>query len=226
MEQSPAEARRRRAIAKRARRGVEVDRRRQQDAKKAAWAQRHPRIAAQERSFRKARAGLLKRWDHKKDGTPETHEHVSRISQGALAQLCRNGTIDHHQLAAAVQIAETAERIGADVAVRTASLETRVDSGGRREAALLERLGQVRREVAYTQWRRAIGPARIMPVMEMIAGDGAPIGFTIVARRHGMHNRRARSMLIEALDLWIRTLGQVCKEIDEASVTAAWAGLS
>lgn len=212
---------------RRTRGDAEVELAKRGEANRRRWAERHPEAARAERAFRKQRAESLKRWDHKHHGTPETHEHASRRNQGALSQLCKNGTIDHHQLAAAVQIAETAERIGADVAVRTASLETRVDSMGRREAEFFERLGQVRREVAYTRWRAEIGPGSLRPVMEMIAGDGSgeAIGFTIVARRHRMHNRRAKRLLIEALDLWIRLLGQVYKEVDAATVMAAQAGI-
>lgn len=228
MEYNPAEARSMRAIAKRARRDAAAERERRAGATRLAWAQRHPGRAAEERGFRKARAGLAKRWDHKHHGTPETHEHASRLSEGALVQLCRNGAIDHHQLAAAVEIAAMFERIGADVAVRTASLETRIDAGRRGQGHCYERLGQVRREMAYSAWRQAVGPARIAPVMEMIAGDGtgAPIGFTIVASRHRMGKPRAKQMLIEALDLWIALLGRVCKEVDGADVDRAWARLS
>jgi hypothetical protein len=203
-------------------------------AKRAAanhlrWTQRHPKAAAAERQLRKARAGMLKRWDHKNDGTPETHEHASRCNQGALARLYLEGGIDREQLAAAVEIAAVAERIGADVAVRTASLETRVDVTRLGDGTFYERLSQVRREVAYTRWRSALTPAlRLRPgqvaaVLDMLIGE--PVGFTVIAKRYRMHNRRARRLLIEALDLWARTLGAVCKEIDQATLTAAQAGI-
>lgn len=117
------------AADKRRRRPNEIEKQRAIDVEKAksGWAERHPRTAAAERAFRKERAELLDRWGHKNDGTPETHEHASRRNQGALVRLYQTGAIDADQLASAVEIATVAERIGADVAVRTASLETRVD---------------------------------------------------------------------------------------------------
>ncbi|MFN3387459.1 MAG: hypothetical protein ACK40O_00895 [Allosphingosinicella sp.] len=190
------------------------------------WAKRQPKAAAAERQLRKERSELEKRWDHKNNGTRETHEHASRRNQGAIAQLYQNGTIDGEQLAAAVEIAAVAERIGADVAVRTASLETRVDRTRMGDGTFYERLGQVRREMAYTRWRAQVrGP--IAAVLEMIVGDhvSGPIGFTIVARRYRMGNRRAKRLLIDALDLWPRILGGVCKEVDDATLAAAHAGI-
>jgi hypothetical protein len=50
---------------------------------------------------------------------------------------------------------------------------------------------------------------------------GEPVGFTIVAARYRMHNRKAKQLLIDALDLWPEILGAVCKEIDEKDLAAA-----
>ncbi|HEY0116272.1 MAG TPA: hypothetical protein VGB54_11160 [Allosphingosinicella sp.] len=192
------------------------------EAAKERWARRHPEAAASERRIRKDRAQMLERWGHKRDGTPETHEHASRRNQGALARLWKNGEIDSEQLHAAVEIAAVAERIGADVAVKTASLETRVDATRMGDGTFHERLGQVRREMAYTRWRAEVrGP--IAAVLDMIVGE--PEGFTIVAKRYRMHNRKAKRLLIDALDLWPRILGGVCKEVDDATLAAAHAGI-
>ncbi|HEX8585043.1 MAG TPA: hypothetical protein VF680_11600 [Allosphingosinicella sp.] len=192
------------------------------DASKLAWARRHPAAAAAERSLRKAQATTATRWKHKNEGTAETHEHAARRQQGALARLYLSGGIDAEQLAAAAEIAAVAERIGGDVAVKTASLETRVDTTRMGDGTFFERLGQVRREVAYTRWRAAVG-AGIAPVLDMIVGDAE--GFTVVARRYRMGNRRAKALLIAALDLWPRILGGVVREVDEATLAAAQAGI-
>lgn len=187
-----------------------------------AWAARHPDAAAAERSLRKQRAALLQRWKHKNDGTPETHEHASHRDQGALALLYKTGAIDAEQLASAVEIALVAERIASDVTVKTASLETRVDVFHCGEGGFFEALGQVRREVAYSRWRAQLrSPA---PVLDMLVGDS--VGYTIVARRYRMHNRRAKQLLIDALDLWPEILGRVFKEIDERDLAAAHARLA
>lgn len=185
---------------------------------KSSWARRHPQAAAAQRGLRKDRAEMLERWDHKNNGTPETHEHASRHNQGALVRLYQSGAIDAEQLVAAVEIATVAERIGADVAVKTASLETRVDMTRLGDGTFYEKLSQVRHEVAYTRWRSEVrGP--IAPILDMIVGE--PVGFTVVATRYRMHNRRAKQLLLDALDLWPRILIGVRKEIDPAALDAA-----
>lgn len=191
------------------------------DDRRLAWARRHPSIAADERSLRKDRAELLKRWKHKNDGTPETHEHASRCNQGALARLYQSGSLDSEQFASAVEIAHVAERIGRDVAVKTASLETRVDVTRVGDGGFFEKLGQVRREVAYSWWRaRLRQPA---PVLDMLVGE--PVGFTIVARRYRIGNKRAKRLLIDALDLWPEALGVAYKAVDERDLAMAHARL-
>jgi hypothetical protein len=213
------EARKKQAANRRevARRRLETELRPIVGDPSADWRARHPQIAAQERALRKGRAEILANWKHKNEGTAETHEQASRRNQGALASLYKNGSIDAEQLASAVEIAIVAERIGADVAVRTASLETRVDVTRLGDGSFFERLSQVRREMAYTRWRARL--AQPAPVLEMLVGE--PVGFTIVAARHGMHNRKAKRLLIAALDLWPQVLGDVCKEIDEKDLAAA-----
>lgn len=210
----------------------EMDERR--DEARAAWSRRHPEIAASERALRRGQAKMHERWKHKNEGTPETHEHASHRTQGALARLYQSGAINAEQLGAAVEIATVAERIASDVAVKTASLETRVDVTRIGDGSFFEKLGQVRREAAYGRWRAQLPmPAA---VLEMLVGDsfgGDPLqtnrrslGFTIVARRYRMHNRRAKQLLVDALDLWPRVLGAVCKEIDDKALTAAHARLA
>lgn len=197
-----------------------IDERR--EASRTAWTHRHPAAAAAERALRKGRVLLLERWDHKNQGTPETHDRASQCNQGALARLYQSGAIDAEQLAAAVEIATVAERIAADVTVRTASMETRVDVTRLGDGAFYERLGHVRREAAYTRWRGQL-PHRA-PVLDMLTGEQC--GFTIVARRYGMHHRRAKQLLIDALDLWAVVLGAVCKEIDDNALINAHARLA
>jgi hypothetical protein len=185
-----------------------------------SWEQRHPARAAQERALRRERRQIRKDWSHKVNGTPETHYRASQVRQGALARLYETGAIDIEQLSASQDIATVHQRIGADVTVRTVSLETRVDAS-RTDRSFFERLGAVRAEVAYTRWRAALpGPAA--PILDMIAGD---IGYTEVARRYSMHNRRAKKLLISALDLWPRFSKEARDEIDEATLLAAQAGI-
>lgn len=154
-------------------------------------------------------------------GTPETLERAHRTNQGSLARLCREGTITANQLAAAEQIRAIVEEIRASVALPIASWETRVDAGFRPELQFFEALGRVRGEMAYTRWRGMVdGP--VMMLLDMIVADE---GYSVVAVRYRMSPKRAKRLLIEALDLWWRLRGQVNRELDPATLAAAHAGL-
>jgi hypothetical protein len=146
---------------------------------------------------------LREDWSHKANGTPETWEYATRTHQGALAQLHLNGSINDDQLAWAAEIAKAAESIERDVDVRTASLEARVDMS-RRGTEAEQRLSIVRLHMAYTHWREQL-PAPKRLVLDMLVGD--PIGFTVAARRHRVHNRRAKRELIAAIDRWPDCIG-------------------
>lgn len=167
---------------------------------------------------------LRERWSHKAKGTPETHDkHAAAMSRpGAIARLHGSGAIDDNQLAWAEEIAAVAELIQSDVTIRTARLDMRVDGGGRGCEPVAEGIGRVRREMAYTRWRLMLPyPKRL--VLDMILGDA--IGFTIAARRHGVHWRKARRYLIDALDRWPECLDWAFKQVDAAELAAAQAGL-
>lgn len=193
-----------------------------QAASRTAWARRHPEIAGRERALRKQRVETLERWKHKNEGTPETHEQHSHRREGALARLYKNGTIDSEQLAAAAEIGAVAERIGRDVAVKTASLETRIDVGVRRTDALHdERIGAVRREVAYTRWRLVVAAPAL--VLDMLVED---VGIAAAAERHRVHARKARRLLLRALDLWSEILSDVFRQVDERDLDYAHARLA
>ena len=187
---------------------------------RSAWAQRHPARAAEERGFRKARAALLDRWGHKREGTPETHEAHSRRRAGAMARLHASGHIDDDELAWSAEIAAVAARLAFDVTVRTASLETRVDAS-RHGDAFFEALGAVWAEMTYSRWRVQLGAAAGL-VLDMIVRD---IGLARAAAAHGMHARRARRVLSESLALWARLHRDVRQEVSAADLAAAQAGL-
>lgn len=147
------------------------------------------------------RVQLRERWSQKANGTAETHEFAQAEArrEGALARLVATGALDVHQLAAAEQIATAHHAITADVAVRTAKLEPR-GSGGGPDAASAERIGAVLREMAYSRWRAAVGADGAM-LLAIIVDD---IGLVAAARRWRMSNRRAKAILIRALDGWKR----------------------
>jgi hypothetical protein len=145
------------------------------------------------------RVALRERWSHKREGTPETHDHAenARARPGSIARLYASAAIDDDQLAAAHEIVEAYRAITACVAIRTASLEARVD-GGAHGRAETQALAAIRADFAYDWWRSAIGSS-VEALLGVIVHD---VGLTIVARRHGMSMPRARRMLTEALDLW------------------------
>jgi hypothetical protein len=154
---------------------------------------------------------LREDWSHKANGTPETWEYATRTHQGALAQLHLNGSINDDQLAWAAEIAKAAESIERDVDVRTASLEARVDMS-RHGTEAEQRLSVVRLHMAYTHWREQL-PAPKRLVLDMLVGD--PIGFTVAARRHRVHHRRAKRELIAAIDRWPNCLDRARAEVDQ-----------
>lgn len=138
-------------------------------------------------------------------GTPETLERAARSTQGALARLYRSGAIDANQLAAAEEIRAVVERIRSAVALPIASWETRVDAGFRPDAAHQERYGHVLGELSYTRWRaQLLGPPSM--AIEMIVDD---VGYSVAAVTYRMSARRARALLIDALELWWRIRGHV-----------------
>jgi hypothetical protein len=133
-------------------------------------------------------------------GTPETKEHAvcAARREGALARLVQTGAIDAHQKAAADDIAGAYALIIADVAVRTAKYER--STGGGPNAAAAAPIGRVLLERAYTRWRAGVAPHADM-LLAIIVDD---LGITVAARRWRMSNRRARSILVAALDSWRR----------------------
>lgn len=179
------------------------------------------RTDLEQRRLRKDRADLLKRWSHKREGTPETHEAHSRQRAGAIARLHASGYLSDDELAWSQEIAAAVERIMADAGVRTASLETRVDTS-RHGDAFHEALFSVWMEMAYSRWRAQMGPAVAKMVLDIIVRD---VGLARAAALHGMHPRRARRLLTEALARWAQLFREVRKEVDAADLVAAHAGL-
>lgn len=205
----------------RAGRELEQQRKARREANRRNWQVRHPERAAAERQLRVEHAAVAERWDHKREGTPATHESVRRGRAGAIARLYQSGAIDDDQLAFAQQICAVIEVIVADVTVRAASLQSRVDAKRVFDDMFFESLARVQREVAYGTWRAWLGN-RAAAVLDIIAGD---IGLTVAARRHRMHNRKLTRMLIDALDQWPVCLAAARREVNPATLTVAQAAI-
>lgn len=197
-----------------------VERALQQSPAYSRWAQRHPRQARDEEQLQRYNARTRKDWGHNASGTPETHAKAAVTRQGAVARLFEAGDIDAVQLSAAVSIAATHARITGDVTVSTVSLETRVDQSGRGDARIVEKLGSVRAEVAYSHWRRSLGHPSL--VFSIVIED---VGISVAAKHFGMRNARAKKILIDALNHWEQCSILARKTIDDATLAAAQAGI-
>jgi hypothetical protein len=183
---------------------------------------RRETVVKQECKLRKDRLLAAARWSHKNEGTPETHEHASKIRQGALARLYLSGAINADQLAWACEIAMAAELIERDVRVRVASLETRVDNGGSGRNMLVEGIMRVRREVAYTHWRGWI-PHPKRAILDMLVGE--PRAYSTVAGEYRVGKVKLRRLLIQAIDLWPQAMERAEKQVDNATLAAAYAAI-
>ncbi|MEM6493680.1 MAG: hypothetical protein AAF650_04805 [Pseudomonadota bacterium] len=184
------------------------------------WRARHPEAAKAQRAMRKHQSMLKERFGHKREGTLETLDRASRITQGALARMFMGGHLTADQLAWGAEIRAIAERIGRDVSYGTFSLETRVDNSASRSRVESESLGRVRGEVAYSGWRSAL--ARPGPVLAMIVDDRA---VRPVAQAFRMRDATLRAMLNDALDAWPDYCRDARDRVSEADLRATEAAL-
>ncbi len=155
-----------------------------------------------------------------KEATPQTLRDVANRTEGSLARLFTSGDINADQLAAAEQIEAAHRLVVGDVAIGIASMEARVDRSTQGDGSFYEALGAVQTEVAYTRWREQLAHPAV--VLDMIVNG---LGFTVAARRNRMAHRRAKRLLLVALDLWPRCRAAVRNEIDPATLAAAHAGI-
>jgi len=169
--------------------------------------------------------------------TPEAEQHgsykrdfVLHIDQQTLAMTLRNtdtnplselylrGGIDQDQYGASLEIQHAAELARADVDLRSASLEARVDNSGSGRDALIERLSQVRLSMAYTFWRSSL-PYPPTMILDMILGTGS---LKDKARQHRMGWPRGKELLERALDNWLAIREKIGREVDEQEVEAVY----
>ncbi|WP_374648991.1 hypothetical protein [Rhizorhabdus sp.] len=153
-----------------------------------------------------------------RQGTPETLEKLGHHTD-CLQQLLLNGTIDKEQLEWAAEIANVYRSIEADVGIRGGSIEARVDNDRRAGAAVAEGIRRVRLHHAYTLWRDEI-PAPKQLVLDMLVGE--QVGYTVAARRHRTNAKRAKRLLIEAIDRWPGCVKLAYRAVDEKK----WAELN
>lgn len=185
-----------------------------------AYNKAHPQRAAEERGLRQSQAMAAQDFGHKRNGTVETHAKAGKVRQGALARLHTSGAISIDHVGWAEEIKLEHDLIDAEVSVRTVNWGTRVDVTRSGQAAFFESLGRVRRAVAYTRWRaelaplcNAVGrPAGVQHLLEMVVDD---LGVTRAASLLHMSVRRARGLLIRAVELWPELLSEVKDDVGE-----------
>ena len=187
----------------------------------------NPTGAAEELRLAAMNARVARDFGHKVNATPETaaKADVAGERQGALARLYRSGSLSLDQLSWAMEIAEEHRRIGADVEVKGASLDARVDQCRLGEEAFFESLGRVWRAMAYTRWRRAVVEELGAPIAAVLAIIVDDCGVAAAAQRWRMSLRRCRKLLIDALDLWVHELTQARDEVDGEDLDRAYARL-
>ena len=196
--------------------------RRRDEARAIDEATRVALLTDEDKAIREALAERDREWAFKRHATSATMAEANR--PGRLARLCSDGVISPDQLEAARQIDDAYEAAVRDVTPRTASFETRIDAGQRGDGTFFEALGAVRREQAYDDWRAAMAKrAPIGAVLAMIVAE--PRGYSVVAKQFRMSARRAKAVLIEALDLWPRCHADARRRISAAHLVAFQAGL-
>lgn len=166
-------------------------------------------------------AELAERYGHK-PGTPETYAALEAIGpsrmQSPIGRMYESGALSDEQYNAADEIATVAEMIERAVSVRGASLEARVDNSGASRDLLIESLGRVRLEMTYSAWRARLPMPRRM-VLQMVLTN-QPL--TSTARAFKVPWRKARVMLIDALDRWSEVKDQIWKAVDEEDVETVY----
>lgn len=139
-------------------------------------------------------------------GTPETVAHLAARQRrpGAIARLYGTKAIDADQLAAADKIATTYQAVMADTPFRTASWETRTDTGGGGpgDGDLLH-LGAVAGYWALDWWLRSVQQPEAM--LAIIARD---VGLTIAADQYALSVPRTRKLVGAALTTWWNRYGR------------------
>lgn len=189
----------------------------QSAADDSGWVDAKWRVAIEEAKRELYHAQLADRYGHKQ-GTPETYAHIDQVParrrQGALGRMFELGKIDADEFAAACEIAAVAEMIESGVAVRASSLEARVDGSNSGRDVLVEALGRIRSEIAYSVWRKNIPMPRAM-ILDMVVRD---LPYVAVARSNKLNYRTARKRLITSLHLWMSISHEIRRNVSSEEV--------
>lgn len=153
-------------------------------------------------------------WTTHVDTNTKAQTKRRRRHGSSLSTMRDKGQLSEEQYQAACEIAFAAEMIERSVSVRCASLEARVDSSGSARDALIEKLGAVRFEMAYSQWRSRLPMPRRM-VVDMVIESSSLVS---IARVYNTPWRRAREMLLRSLDHWPAVKERIWRDVEERDV--------
>ncbi|MEG8023923.1 hypothetical protein QP162_04760 [Sphingomonas aurantiaca] len=147
------------------------------------------------------RVQLRERWSHKTNGTAETHEHAAAQARREGRSPASSEPVRSTRTSLPRRIRSPRRTIPSRPRLRCA-LRTwsRAGSGGGPHSASHAPIAAVIRERAYARWREAVAPHGAM-LLAIIVDDMA---LTTAARDWRLSNRRARSLLVSALDSWKR----------------------
>lgn len=162
------------------------------------------------------------------EGTPETNERIERSGRTKrqrrhwpLERMYIAGRISDDEYLAGQEIAAVIEMIESAVNVRSSSLEARVDFEGSARDILIESLGRIRLEIAYTVWRKCLHkPPRL--ILDMITTNQP---YVAIAKRHNVPWRTARRLLLTALRDWPKCRADANALCDAESMAEVYARL-
>lgn len=162
----------------------------------------------------KARAGgdLQEQWILDDDG--RFAQTLQRKRRSALAHMNERGSLSDEQFYSALQIARIVERLELDNAVKSASMEARVDMSRTPSTLGLESLYTVRAEAAYTAWRARLPVPRRM-IIDMITRD---YRLKAIASRYHIGWPKAQRLLRNALEDWPDYFAHAMRKIDQDDV--------
>ena len=196
---------------------------------KAAADRRGVPPAAMRIALERARADveakeLADKWGHKR-GTPETYAKIDAVPperrQSPLGLMYERGELSEDQNRAYREIGMVSEAIKRGVDVRSASIEARVDCSRGDRDSLVESLGRIRLEVAFTAWRDALPMPRQM-ILDVIETDRT---LAAAGRCYRKDFRTVRKRVVAALDLWTRQKKTAWAMISAEDVAAVYANI-
>ena len=143
------------------------------------------------------------------DGTVRELKTMRRKSQSPWRRMVEAGQIAPENFAAAQSIAYVHERITRAGGLKSGTLQARVDQCKSSGELIIERLGDVHDEMAYSAWRNGLPMPRQM-FLDMVLSSHP---LSVTAKKYRMGWRRARKLLITNLEKYLEIREKVGRAI-------------